>query len=181
MDNKELSDKVKEVMLNKASTAIDIAYESLVLNNENNKFSLQLFDQYFAPYFFQGVPIPEGARIFETWIGIAGSPLAAVDIYDNDTFMFTVPPLYDTSLLNLMSNNRATSQVIDELPLYEGKAPGTYERFINDELLPAVDKKLSDRDIVLDKWKVIASRYKVNEVKIEGINTNHDDDDISYD
>lgn len=179
-DEEKLSTKIQQMMLDKADSVINMAYESLVTDRENNKFPLQLFDQYFAPYFFQGVPVPEGADIFETWIGIAGSPLAPVDIIDEDVCVFTIPPLYDTSLINMLST-RGTSQVIDELSLYSNKPPGTYNDFVENKLLPTVDNNLSDKDIIYDKWQAIASRYKVTDTKVaNSVNTNHDDDDISY-
>lgn len=178
MSTNKLEKSIVNQMLNKADKAITVTYESLVSDAPNNKFSLELFDTYFAPYFFQGKEMPKDIDLFGTWIGIAGSPMAAVDIYDKNKYVFTVPPIYDTSLIDLTASTSRVSKVMDELSLYDGASPGKSLSFVENRLLPAADDVVTTETTSIDsKWAEIASRYKVTNTSVSstgGIANNDD-------
>lgn len=183
-NNMSLETMVRDQIMTSASDKINMIYNRLNEPSTLAKLPLHVFDQYFAPYFFGQKPLSPDSDIFSTWVGIAGSPMAPVEIIDNNKVVFVVPPLYDTEAINLMKNNNMT-MVMSEYSQHSNSLPAVAMKFVENTLLPQADKVTKDTKPNIEQWAAVAEHYKPAEVKAEaadkGTLQNNSDDDLSYD
>lgn len=185
----ELEEAVISQMMDNARKRIDFIHNKLNEGIVKVKFPLDLFNIYFAPYFFGQKPITEDTDIFATWIGIAGSPTSEVDVVDiSGKIVFTVPPLFNTDVIDILKKNSELSRTIENYNNYSNALPAVAMGFVKNNLLPAADNALnaSHRKNDLSGWAAIAQYYIKPEEKqqlsqgISNIN-NADDTDLNYD
>lgn len=183
-NNMSLETMVRDQIMTSASDKINMIYNRLNEPSTLAKLPLHVFDQYFAPYFFGQKPLSPDSDIFSTWVGIAGSPMAPVEIIDNNKVVFVVPPLYDTEAINLMKNNNMT-MVMSEYSQHSNSLPAVAMKFVENTLLPQADKVTKDTKPNIEQWAAVAEHYKPAEVKAKaadkGTLQNNSDDDLSYD
>lgn len=183
-NNMSLETMVRDQIMTSASEKINMIYNRLNEPSSLAKLPLQVFDQYFAPYFFGQKPLLPDSDIFSTWVGIAGSPMAPVEIIDNNQVVFVVPPLYDTEAVNLMKNNNMT-MVMSEYSQHSNSLPAVAMNFVENTLLPQADKVTTGGKKNVERWGVVAEHYKPTEAKTitatKGTLVNNNDDDLSYD
>lgn len=174
-------------MMDQAKTRIEFIHEKLIETAEKAKFPVDLFTEHFAPYFFGDKPVPKDADIFGTWVGIAGSPMASVDVVNKTGKVeFTVPPLFDTNVLDLQNRNNL-SRVIDNYNNYSNSLPAMAMGYVKNNLLPAAEEAVGKptHSEALVGWAKIAQYYnrasptENNKDSQEGI-ANNTDDDLSY-
>lgn len=185
-----LEDLVKNKMMESAKNTIDLAYSKLSPDENKQKFPLQLFNDYFAPYFFGQKPLPNDSDIFAAWVGIAGSPMASVDVMNNDGKVeFTVPPLYNTDVISFLKQNDISS-MMNEYQLHSNSLPSVAMKFVENKLLPEADNTINKEKNhpYIEQWGNIASLYNkniapnsVNNKVDNGNIANNDDNDLSYD
>lgn len=174
-------------IMEQAKTRIDFIHEKLIETAERAKFPVDLFTEHFAPYFFGDKQVPRDADIFGTWVGIAGSPMASVDVVDKSGKVeFTVPPLFDTNILDLHGKG-GLSRVIENYNNYSNSLPAMAMGYVKNNLLPAAEEAVGNptHSEALVGWAKIAQYYKrtessqVQSTSQEGI-ANNNDDDLSY-
>ena len=179
-----LENMVRDQMMTAASEKINFIYNRLNEPSLLAKLPLQVFDQYFAPFFFGQKPLERDSDMFSTWVGIAGSPMAPVEIIDNNKVVFVVPPLYDTEAINLMKNTNMT-RVMDEYGAHRNSLPAVAMKYVENTLLPQVDKVTQDTKSNVERWSAVAEHYKPAEAKAtpvaKGTMVINSDDDLSYD
>ena len=179
-----LENMVRDQIMTAASEKINFIYNRLNEPSSLTKLPLQVFDQYFAPYFFGQKALERDSDMFSTWVGIAGSPMAPVEIVDNNKVVFVVPPLYDTEAINLMKNTNMT-RVMDEYGAHRNSLPAVAMKYVENTLLPQVDKVTQESKGNIEKWGVVANHYKPAEAKAvptaKGTMVNNSDNDLSYD
>jgi hypothetical protein len=177
-------------MLNSAETTINLAYDKLSPESNKQKLPLEIFNTYFAPYFFGQKSLPNDSDIFATWIGIAGSPMSSVDIINtNNETVFTIPPLYNTNIINFLKANDFSS-IMNEYSLHSNSLPSVSMNFVQNRLLPEADNIVdsSKKHPYIEQWGDIANLYQPDNKSATKkdktiINTivNNSDDGLSYD
>ena len=183
---KAIADHLRE----ESQEKIDLIYTRLNQGAQNARFPKDKFDLFFAPYFLGQKPISKDSDIFSTWAGIAGSPMASVDIVDsNNNVVFTVPPLYNTSVIDLAKPESKIGMKLEEYQMMSADLPGRSIGYIEKELLPTLSKTISNitHDGYNEDWNNIAKHYNVptgptseNKESTNGI-ANNTDDDLQYD
>lgn len=183
----ELEQVAFKQMMDNAKKRINFIHNSLIETNTKVKFPIELFNNYFAPYFFGQIPINEQSDIFSTWIGIAGSPTSEVDIVDTlGNIVFTVPPLYNTDVIDILRKNSELSKVVDNYNNYGNALPAVAMGFVKNNLLPAVTD-IIDKDNIADNltgWAKIAQHYMPTSQPSEqnkSTISNNEDTDLNYD
>jgi hypothetical protein len=174
---KQLKEQIEEIYLELASED-EIIYHQLPEN---------LFVSEFLPYFCGEMPIGENNELYLQWIAIAGSPMREVSIIDlNGDFLFNVPPLFDTSLINI--ENKLDSDSFSELlSLYQLKAsitPSLGQEFVNTKIADKVDaifSKGSRQKEYSDRWNEIFIRYNKVSKKLEKKEILNSPEDLIYD
>lgn len=173
---------------------IDFIHRELNASTNKAKFPLDLFNNFFAPYFFGDKQLSRDTDIFATWIGIAGSPMSSVDIINaQGQIEFTVPPLFDTNVIDILKKENLLNSVMDEYSNYSNTLPATAMNFVRNKLLPTADKALADtgHGENLSGWAKIAAYYDEKNPKPistttlastnKSVVSNNDDDDLNYD
>ena len=176
-------------MMTTAKDRIDFIHGNLAAEVNRATFPLDLFNTHFAPFLFGEVPLQKDSELFSTWIGIAGSPMASVDIINKaGQVEFTVPPLFDTNVIDILRKDRGLNQVIDNYNNYSNALPAVAMGFVKNNLLPAADEAIanSDHKEALSGWAKVAQYYnklpgKQTEATPAGDISNNGDDDLSYD
>ena len=181
-----LENMVREQVMTAASDKINFIYNKLNTPDMLAKLPLHVFNQYFAPYFFGQKPLEQDSDMFSAWVGIAGSPMAPVEIIDNGNVVFVVPALYDTNAINLMKGNNV-SRVMDEFSNHSNSLPAVSMKFVQNRLLPEADQIAKPTTGNNEQWKLVADHYLPTETKTSSSQTskgnlaNNSDDDLNYD
>ena len=180
-----LENMVRDQVMSAASDKINFIYNKLNTPDMLAKLPLHVFNQYFAPYFFGQKPLEQDSDMFSAWVGIAGSPMAPVEIIDNGNVVFVVPALYDTNAINLMKGN-SVSRVMDEFSAHSNSLPAVSMKFVQNRLLPEADQIAKPTTSDNEQWKHVASHYlptenKTNATTNKGSLANNSDDDLNYD
>lgn len=163
-------------------SSINDSFKSLVADVPVSKLPEDIFKNYFLPY-FTGEKTPSRAEpVFARWVGIAGNPVAPVDIIDkNEEVLFRVPPLYDTGLMSDLQG-KTMREIFAQYNLYNNNLPQVANNFLTKALTAKSENydsvSLKDAEV---QWKAILKRYdKYKDDKIADKNQDGDDD-LIYD
>lgn len=189
--NKSPVDQVIESKRMEIAKNISSSFDALVANNVNNCLPESLFVEHFLPYFLgEQVTEEKQKTVITEWISVAGTPMASVDIIDpQSNVLFTVPPLYDTDIINI-SKRRAGNSLQDVYHEYELRGvslPVAAQNFLASALInktqEIVDPSKADPQLS-EQWESIRKRYRQGDaqgtVKSASQNSNPDDD-VIYD
>lgn len=135
----------------------------LTLVEQNSQFPEELFVEYFLPLFAGEVP-PTVHVNYQTWLEkVAGGERVAVDIVDaNGAVLFTVPPLFDTSVLEQTKPGGESMTLIERhySRLKEFDAAGS-QQFLNKKLSGLHIKEKPTEQVYenIRIWNAIFERY----------------------
>lgn len=160
-------------------------------NFARTKLPEEVFVKNFLPYFSGQSSIKDNPQIVPTWISIAGSPMAEVDVVDaTGQVQFTVPAFYDTTVVNATRQSRAGSDIgliVNQYTQEKNNLPQTAETHVVQHLSqkgqeivqPSVNFQDNQK-----KWITIFERYGLSspltQTKQEDTNTG-DPTEIIYD
>ena len=160
----------------------------------NRRLPEHIFVKNFLPVFIGYKSIEDYPDFVSTWISVAGSPTAQLDIIDHTgTVVFTVPSLFDVSHLNPNANkdNMDFKQIIALSTLYSNISPAQGQNFLQNKLhdrLEALKTKSENFTDYEKKWLFIFKRYekliesvRPKEVEKEKVNTKVATSNISDD
>lgn len=151
-----------------------------------------LFREHFLPFFSGASSIKDRSDIITKWIGIAGSPVAEVDVVNEQgQALFTVPGYYDTTVVDAMSRslgkeatlstiiNRYNQQMTNIPQIAEKEVQKNLE--VKSESLLQPSKNYQNNR---ERWETIFHHYGLNtpltRQKEETVKT-ASVDDIEYD
>lgn len=90
--------------LTEATQSVFEAHGILVENVEKTKIPEPIFVDHFLPFFSGEHVDPRENRLSE-WIAIAGSPMASVDVVDqNNNTVVTIPPVMNSDVISVTSS-----------------------------------------------------------------------------
>ena len=90
--------------LTEATQSVFEAHSILVENVEKTKVPEPIFVDHFLPFFSGEHVDPRENRLSE-WIAIAGSPMASVDVVDqNNNTVVTIPPVMNSDVISVTSS-----------------------------------------------------------------------------
>jgi hypothetical protein len=185
MNNENTLEKdIKVITEEEIKSSTNFIYDSLVTNKENSKLPEEIFKDYFLPFFIGQKT--DNKNIISDWVSIAGTPMCEVDIIDPaGKTLFTVPPLYDTNIVeSINKNNKSLTEVYNSYELKNSHLPAVAQKYLDNELSNKIDQ-IRNNDETISKsteaWNNILKRYDI----IKDNNENNSskeiiNDDIEY-
>lgn len=173
-------------------TNMNEIFQAVVLDatKDASKLPESIFEAVFLP-FFCGDLSPEVSKTRTVeWISIAGSPMAEVQIIDeNGNALFTVPPLFDSSSIDVSKKQGMSfPQLFEEYSLQHNYMPVVGNNFIMKALADkqnAYEGKSPREKESIDRWRQIMQRYDKIPQEIKSSNipaaAEGDEDDLVYD
>lgn len=167
----------------------EFIFNSLVNNVERSKLPENIFVSYFLPFFAGKLLNSDSNKIISEWVGIAGTPMAEVDIIDpSGQVLYTVPPLMDTSSINVTTGERKRlGSIMSEYELKSNHIPVVGERFLESALnnkqneilnVPNIDQQNASR------WTMIFQKYGIvnmeEQKSVQMKNHTEESDDIEW-
>lgn len=158
----EIKDQLLANLTNQANTFQKEILDTI--KDVNNKLPEEIFVGVFLPYFSGEVQSTHDNNLVANWISVAGSPMASVDIIDNSgTKLYTVPPIMDTSIIDISNRNKTISfkDILVQAEVNGRNIKGDGERFALKEFSEKADsiilsKEVSEKEA---EWVAILSRY----------------------
>lgn len=151
-----------------AKDAGESAFEALVAEPARRKTRLpeHVFVSTFLPYFCGELDIKKDPNILINWIAIAGAPTKEVVIVtDGDEELFHVPPMSDTSTIDvtaLMAGGDNFKDIMSHFMLYQQQLPIKGEQYLS-RVMPAQMERLRTESTQFtaneQRWKEIFVRY----------------------
>lgn len=152
--------------LNQMTDSMSAVYSALVENSPRAKLPEELFVTNFLPFFTGKISIEKNTDFLPTWISIAGTPAADVDIIDKrGVTLFTVPAFIDSGFINPLKNTSGLSysDIVNLAILYGNNIPKQGANLLTNELEAKI-KRLKDKSPnyskKIDMWTNIFTRYK---------------------
>ena len=162
-------------------------FDSLVSNSDNNVLPENIFVQYFLPYFSGKLPITKQTSVMTDWVSVAGSPVAEVDIIDQQNqVLFTVPSLFDTKIINPIrgDESESISQIYNQYSLKNNNIPIVATRYLSNAMDSKSEEILNEVQQKDTRWDNILNRYGIEspnqQKKITSIEE-EPEDDLIYD
>lgn len=158
--------KYLQSIKDKLQKAADDTYNQLVVEQIFGRLPEDLFVSNFLPYFTGKLKIDEGNNVITTWISIAGNPTSRVCILDkNGEVLYTVPPIFDTGILNTLDNkNRKLAEIYHNYTIRKDSLPMAADNFLDSAMAEKHNTILSN--VVNQKyqkeWQDIFNRYNVD-------------------
>lgn len=199
MSNKE--DLVTQVLsqqrdyaVKTASLAINEIHENLVVKAKTEdlaKIPEDIFKQHFLPFFSGKEARDENKNVLGEWIGIAGSPVAEVNVIDNEgKVLFTVPPIFDSTVIKAVQDNlgKSFSDIYALYRLHSNNLPAQGENFLTKELSKKYADTITKSELLEEnskKWEKILNRYDGNNnttpnTEKKTIVKSNPDDEVDY-
>ncbi len=166
-----IDDRIKNTMIKDLKAKEDIFAKSIIKGHADirSKIPEDVFVGHFLKFFTGEETIKENPDIINKWIGVARTPMSEVDVTDNEgNTLFTVPPLFDTSIINISERSRSDSL----MAVYGqyGMLSNNIQKQADDYIVDALDKKsntiLKESDKYAEnteRWKTIFNRYGKSE------------------
>lgn len=160
----------KNRLIDEISQKTNAVFDSLVTAQPKAKLPEDVFKYHFLPYFSGQEENSKTRNITAEWVGVAGTPMAEVDVVDKaGKVLFTVPPLFDTSSLNISKRpaGRSLADITNEFNLINHSVPVAASRFLNNALTQKGDEIIGMSDgqdpgvkaVAPDRWLSILNRY----------------------
>jgi hypothetical protein len=153
---------IQNVLLQELNKSKKSIFEGLLNEPYLNKIPESLFVNYFLPFFAGQASSPNW--VIE-WIAIAGSPMARVAVFDDNTqeVLYIVPSLLNTQNLILPNRGANFAAVFNNYSQMSNNLPVQGLNFLikalndkNEELLKNIDFNESTKT-----WKEIFQRYSL--------------------
>lgn len=141
-------------------------FSALVENNPKAKLPEELFVSNFLPFFLGVNKVERNEDFLPTWISVAGTPAADVDIIDKSgKVIFTVPSFIDSEFINPLKNTTGLSysDIIAMSTLYGNNIPKQGADVLNKGLSDKINR-LKDKSpnyaSKIKMWETIFIRYQ---------------------
>lgn len=163
----------------------DASYDTLINKQEKSKLPEDVFKAHFLPY-FSGKEVQGDRNVYADWVGVAGTPMAEVDVISpRGEVLFTVPPLFDTNMIEIMQRKagKSLSNIVHEFETRKAGIPAAADNFYNNALAQKVDEiahRPADANSANARWNTIFQRYELipEQKKTPDIDVS---DDLDYD
>lgn len=180
-----LSDALSKTMKSNIVKQTNEIHDALIVNHPRVQVEEEVFVAYFLPYFIKPEALAEHPAVIAQWIGIAGTPMAEVDVIDIDeTVLYTVPSLFDTNIINSAERKPGDSiaDISAEFDLRNTNIPAIAQTFLRTQLerkLSIVDRKVNDK--AHRQWQTIFERYNLVPASQKAAVRDNPADDLEYD
>lgn len=192
--NKPVSadEAIRQQTLEQIRQSTSFAYDSLVVNQTKQRIPENVFVAHFLPY-FSGQDLSQGRNVVAEWIGVAGSPMAEVEVVDQaGQVLYSVPPIYDTNILEIANRQvgHSMADIYQQYELRRAGVPAAANAYLNNNLADKsreIVKGHIDETSVAGRWNNIMTRYgiqptaEVNQTGTSSKPAQPADDDVTYD
>ena len=159
-----------------------------LLTQTNTQLPEDIFVGYFLPYFSGQREITSDQKVIGDWISVAKTPMASVDIVnDGGTVLYTVPPIFNTSLINANKQDRENSfsAIYNKFQLLNNNIPATANKYLMEQFSNKFGELDANTDVseATAKWNNIFERYNIVPVVKETSVTvvlDEPEDDLEY-
>lgn len=152
--------KVLEMIYRETTKTQDIVYSGLVEGRTVNRIPESLFVNYFLPCFLGQ---RENPNWIMEWISIAGTPMAEVDVFDDNTkqILFTVPSVLNSNRLLLSNQGANINDIFSRYEQINNNMPINSLNFLISALNEKGSQLLSsvNNNEPIQKWIYILKRY----------------------
>lgn len=164
----------------------DFSFTDALLEKPKIKIQEVEFVKKYLPLFTKYAK--ENKWPIEYWLNIAQSPYNTVDVYDGGTYLYTVPPLLDSSTDVINGDTGLYEDIMQaqqKMSIHPKLGVAHMEHMTNTRLI----EKKPDLDMII-QWNRIFSRYELPLIEIRGevpesaevaVNNPSTDADISTD
>lgn len=165
---------------------INNSFNAIVGTHTNQRIPEPVFRHHFLPHFSGNVETPQGRNVLAEWVGVAGSPMAKVDVVDeNNNVLFTVPPVMDSSIINLNKvNGRSLSDLVGEYNLHKNHSPGRGITYLANNVQPKLQEIVpghSDESQAVSEWSKVFNFYNLDNQAETSSDSKKEDSDGSED
>lgn len=159
-----------------------------ISEEKNRKVPEPVFREMFLPYFTGEVKMSSSEPAVAKWIGLVGSASLPTEVVNaKGETIFTVPPIYDTSRVNLTSHakgGKSWSSILKEFTEDVAVAQIRARNNLAKDMAEKSSRSLQQGDGY--SWKPVLDYYGISQkaadaVKKEGQKSSFDDDDLIYD
>lgn len=174
--------------LTEATQSVFEAHGILVENVEKTKIPEPIFVDHFLP-FFSGKHIDPKENRLSEWIAIAGSPMASVDVVDqNNNTVVTVPPVMNSDVISVTSSKmKPISTTFLQYDLEKTISPTGSSIALHNALTERASGVISadtaTQNSVKEAWDNVFKHYgviKSNDTKSSAASTSALDEDLSF-
>jgi hypothetical protein len=166
-DKTQISAALRVIQQQREDISIQInnSFESLVVNSPKSKLPESVFVEHFLPFFSGKLDDPrvQGRDVLTDWVSIAGTPMAEVEILDEQqNVLFAVPALYDTNIISLVQPKagNAISDIYREFELRKAGVPVAANNFLTNALLDKSQQLTNpEQNVTVQRWNAIYERY----------------------
>lgn len=174
-----------------AARAAESVFLNSIINNRTGiqaKIPEDVFIHHFLP-FFSGEAVDRN-ECMSRWLSVAGTPLSSVDVFDHKgDVLFTVPPIYDTSVINVANNTGSSLlDIASSYNLKKNNIPAIAEKYAVDEMSKKTVSLIQESEQLSNNqktWNNIFKRYGkggfTNEVSDAANDVQNPADDVVYD
>ncbi len=165
----EANNALTEIAKKKAMDYEAIFMKDIVMSTDalRNTIPENVFVTHFLPFFSGNRNSQTDNDVVAKWIAVAGTPMAEVNVMDDSgEVIYTVPPLLDTSIIDVVKRSAANSlsNIYTNKEVHSRNIPAAGETY----LMEALDEKT--RDVLKPsehaseyekRWANIFSRYGI--------------------
>ena len=165
---------VKEIQRKKTEelrTVMDDIYQQVASPDVvRGKLPESIFVEQFLPRFIGEIPISATDLTFKFWLSISGGPGNPVDILDTEgNVLFTVPPLLDTSMLDIEGGEISLAAMLSQYDAYASRGLYEGDRYLQSVLGNRIQESIQNGELDnVNSWASILTRYG----KLEQMNNN---------
>jgi len=171
--SQELAEKTMKTMrdslIENAKQSEELFFNGIIKASQEARTKLpeEVFVQNFLPYFSGQKKIKENPEIIPTWIGIAGSATAPVDVVNpSGEVLYTVPAFYDTTVVNATSRfeGPTLSATMVHYEMDRAHLPQRANQKINHELAHRLPSMFQQSAMITEnkkQWSDIFDRYQI--------------------
>jgi hypothetical protein len=158
----------KEVLTNDIRKSQDNIFDMLIQDKVINVLPEPVFREHFLPYFVNPLVAEQNNKIVAAWVGIAGTPMAEVNVVNpKGEVLFTVPPLIDSNIFNVVRKPRESSfqDIQAETQLRQSNPNARAADYFNESTSRRVGGMIQEspnRSINEQRWADIFQYYNID-------------------
>lgn len=159
--------QIKETMIKELKEKEEFFAKSIIKGTSDlkNRIPEDVFVHHFLKFFTGEETVKDNPEVISKWIGVAGTPMSEVEVMDvSGETIFTVPPLFDTSVINVTERSRSRSlgEITGQYNLMQNNIQKVADDFVGEALDNKANEILKPSDNYSDnvaKWVNIFERY----------------------
>lgn len=184
MNSQEITDEIQKAIKEDSDRAGQIIFKGLLEDVPVNRIPESVFVGSFLPLFIGAVETPPDNWMM-TWVGIAGSPMSEVIVYEDNSGveLYKVPAIFHTTNIFMHKTEGDLGDIFGRFNQISQNTPSNGVRFLI-EALNNKNKQLLetfDNSNTVSRWRNILIRYGyINDTVPTNTQTDQEDNIEDY-